>query len=185
MTWIQTASGGRFDLETPCSADVVLEDLAHALSNLCRFNGHARVFYSVAQHSILVAHHLGRFGDVEVERAGLLHDAAEAYLGDVTRPLKRILGEPYARLERAVLERVYEALGLPWPDDAVWALVKREDLTALMTERRDLLPAPPSPWVEDESGLEPWDRPIEALAPGRAAELFLACAAQLGIRGRS
>lgn len=185
MSWIQTAGGGRFDLEAPRAADVALADVAHALSNLCRFNGHCRSFYSVAQHSVLVADALFRFKDREVARAGLLHDAAEAYLGDVARPLKRIVGSVYERLEREVLARVYEALELPWPDDGVWALVKREDVRALMTERRDLLPPPPAPWFEDEAGIEPWEKPIVPLAPADARDRFLWTAAALGLGGVS
>lgn len=184
MSWIQTASGGRFDLEAPRAEDISLGDVAHALSNLCRFNGHCRSFYSVAQHSELVAHALLRF-DRDVARAGLLHDASEAYLGDVVRPLKRIVGGVYERLEREVLARVYEALGLPWPDDAVWALVKREDVRALMTERRDLLPAPPAPWFEDEAGIEPWPEVIVPVGPDAARDRFLWAATSLGLGGAS
>ena len=73
--WIITASGKRFYLRRPTPADIDAGDVAHALAHICRFNGHTREFYSVAQHSILVS----RLLPDELKLAGLLHDAAEAY----------------------------------------------------------------------------------------------------------
>lgn len=181
-TWIQTASGGRFDLAAPRAADVRMGDVAHALSNLCRFGGHVRRFYSVAQHSVLVwrvlEHH-----DLEVQRAALLHDAAEAYVGDVVSPLKRRL-EGYRPLEDLVLRVIFESAGVPFPGADVWALVRGADLRALMTERRDLLPAPPVPWVEDERGAAPWPEPIDPLPPIDAGSEFGDAARALGLWGQ-
>ena len=85
--WIITASGKRFYLRRPTPADIDAGDVAHALAHICRFNGHTREFYSVAQHSILVS----RLLPDELKLAGLLHDAAEAYCGDMVKPLKNCL----------------------------------------------------------------------------------------------
>lgn len=85
--WIQTVSGKRFYLLDPRPEMICLEDIAHALGQLCRFTGHTRQFLSVAEHSVTVSHLLKPFGPA-AELAGLLHDAAEAYIGDVNNPLK-------------------------------------------------------------------------------------------------
>lgn len=96
MTWIQTASGLIVDLVDPDPKTLVIEDIAHALSNICRYTGHTGEFYSVAQHSVLASLHIS---DAKFALAALMHDASEAYLGDVSRPLKRIVGKAYADLE--------------------------------------------------------------------------------------
>jgi len=95
--WFLTASGKRFWPLDPRPEDICIEDIAHALSHICRFGGHVREPYSVAQHSVIVSM------IVKPENAlyGLLHDAAEAYAGDMVRPLKR--GMPaYRSIESAV-----------------------------------------------------------------------------------
>jgi uncharacterized protein len=85
--WVQTVSGKRFYLLDPRPEMITIEDIAHALGQLCRFTGHTRKFLSVAEHSVTVSHLLKPFGPA-AELAGLLHDAAEAYIGDVNNPLK-------------------------------------------------------------------------------------------------
>ncbi len=133
-SWIQTHSGGRFYPLTPRASDVNLDDIAHALSNICRFNGQCSTFYSVAQHSVLVS-------TIVCNRAaiwGLLHDAAEAYICDLPRPMKRAPGmKAYNVAETNVLNVIAEALALPkeMPES-----VKRADIYALATEARDLMP---------------------------------------------
>lgn len=106
-TWIRTASGALFDPYAPRACDVNIRDIAHALSNICRFAGHTRRFYSVAQHSVNVSL---RCSD---PRYGLLHDASEAYLDDIRAPLKRSeVFAGYRTLERGVQSAVYERFGL-------------------------------------------------------------------------
>ena len=85
-TWMQTRSGKRFDFLAPSSDDITLDDIAWALAHQCRFNGHVDKFYSVAEHSIWVS----SFCD-EWKQQALMHDAAEAYVGDVVSPLKQFL----------------------------------------------------------------------------------------------
>jgi hypothetical protein len=123
MSWIQTASGLRVNPFDYRLEDVNHLDIAYALSNLCRFNGHCRPFYSVAQHSVLVSRMLQSEGhDAATCLWGLLHDAAEAYLGDVSRPVKqsalyRYNGETVscATAERRILAIIALNLDLPLP----------------------------------------------------------------------
>jgi hypothetical protein len=140
--WILTTSGRVFPLRDPRPDDVDPRDLAHALSHLCRFGGHAREFYSVAQHCLLVS----RLVPPEFALAGLLHDAAEAYLGDVVSPLKgelyryRLLEERIA----GVIERRFglDSLALSAPE------VVAADRQALAIEVRCFLPVAGPLWSE-------------------------------------
>src|SRR5690606_1860687 len=92
MTWILTHSGYKFDLLNPTAAMVHPADIVHALSMICRFNGHCRRHYSVAQHSLTVVAILALEDRPDDEKlAGLLHDAPEAYISDLTRPLKQAM----------------------------------------------------------------------------------------------
>lgn len=118
-----------------------IEEIAHALSNLCRFTGHVREFYSVAEHSCRVAEQLPD----ELQLAGLLHDAAEAYLGDMATPLKThpFFGSAYRSAERALEQRIGEAFGVDLDHDLIHSADKR----LLATERRDLMPATDEAWL--------------------------------------
>ncbi len=82
--WIQTYTGRKVSFSDPRPEQFAIEDIAHALSQVCRYAGNSRIFYSVAEHSLRVAARL----PPELKLAGLLHDAAEAYLGDVPKPAK-------------------------------------------------------------------------------------------------
>lgn len=144
--WIQTASGRQFWPLDPKSEDVLIEDIAHALAAVNRFNGHAREPFSVAQHSVLVS--------VEMEKEaidsdaldwapralyGLLHDASEAYLCDVPRPLKRLAEfEPYRVAEARLQAVVYLTFGLD-PESEPLSL-KAIDRRMLRTEQKYLMP---------------------------------------------
>ena len=112
----------------PDPADVEIEDIAHHLSLICRYGGGVAGMYSVAEHSVLVGSKAGVYG--------LLHDAAEAYIGDMIRPLKR---EPefafYREVDDRLQEVIYEALGLPSPDSATRAAVKLADNRVMFNER--------------------------------------------------
>src|SRR5688572_16807572 len=93
--YLLTASGIRIDLLGPRPEDVTLPDVAHALARICRYTGHVRsAHYSVAQHSVYVSQHLRDQGHgLGIQRQGLLHDAHEAYTGDVASPIKRAMRE--------------------------------------------------------------------------------------------
>lgn len=144
--FLLTASGVAFDLASPRPHDVVPRDLAHALSRLCRFGGHARTHYSVAQHCVLVS----TLVPPSLALAGLLHDAAEAYVGDVVTPVKRLLAG-FAPVEARVLTAVALRFGVaPGAFDA--PEVVAADRAALLAERAALLPPSPRPWGEDLAG---------------------------------
>lgn len=133
MSWILTHSGRQFDLLAPTAAMISPHDIAHALANLCRFNGHTREHYSVAQHSLIVC-------DLAPEKhqlSALIHDATEAYLGDMTRPLKALMPE-YRNAEQRVWITICDRFNIPQvlPESVI-----RADMVALATERRDNTPA--------------------------------------------
>lgn len=104
--WIYTYSGAQVDLFDPDPATIRLNDIAHSLSNIGRWGGHTTFYWSVAQHSVLVS----MYCEDKDAMAGLFHDAAEAYLGDICRPLKR---SPFFRdyrlvyrnMERVIMEK--------------------------------------------------------------------------------
>lgn len=141
-----TYSGLHVEIDNPRVELITLRDIAHALAMQCRFNGQCREFYSVAQHSVLVADLVADFvgGDGKMQLAALLHDAAEAYLGDAITPLKAIAPE-YRKLEDKWLVAIYNRFGIPtgYRDNKA---IKHADLAALMIERRELLPADPLQW---------------------------------------
>jgi hypothetical protein len=159
---IQLFSGNSFYFNDPKNSCFDITDIAHALSNICRYTGHTRVFYSVAQHSIAVS----LIVPPEHALAGLLHDAAEAFIGDVSRPLKNLLPDYRIiedRVERAVLMR-YGLNELP-------PCVKEADIVMLLaTEQRDLMH--PADWALLD-GIEPLMHIIVPIDPPTAEFMFL------------
>jgi len=150
--WLQTATGLAFWPMDPRASEIKIEDIAHSLSNLCRYLGHTREFYSVAQHSVLVSRAL----PTELRAWGLLHDASEAYLADVPRPIKPYL-TGYREAEDVVEYAIAEAFGLSWPMPAE---VKRVDDAILADEAAQLMATPPHDWGLREPALgikiDPW-----------------------------
>lgn len=163
MTWILTQSGQQFDLLRPTASMIKPVDIAHALSRLCRFNGHTRTHYSVAQHSLIVA----SLVPVEHQLVALLHDATEAYIGDMTRPLKQVLPE-YQYVEQQIWLAVCERFDIP---SDLPACVKKADLIALATERRDLMPEHPSAW-DCLHGIQPMEDTIIPLPAEYASTAY-------------
>ena len=108
--WMQTYTGRQFWPLDPRPEEVVIEDIARALSMQCRFAGHCAKFYSVADHSVRVSMLADENSTLAL--AGLLHDAAEAYVVDVPRPLKRFL-PGYKEIEREVARAIEKRFGLP------------------------------------------------------------------------
>lgn len=161
---IEVFSGGMIDPLAPRPEQIKLVDIAHALSNICRFTGHTRQFYSVAQHSALVA----RLLPPELRLWGLLHDASEAYIADVAQPVKPRL-QNYREIEDRLQRVVCVRFGLRWPMPAE---VLEADLILLATERRDLMPGNSPPW-RPEALPAPMEERIEPLLPRRALRMFL------------
>ncbi len=164
-TYIKTHSGKDFDLIDTTHNDFELEDVAHALSNICRFCGHVKEFYSVAQHSVMVSYL------VEPQNAliGLLHDASEAFVGDVAKPLKELLPD-YKQVEARIEEFVLGRFGIDphnMPAD-----IKRADLIALVTEQRDLMSGPDIDLM-NAHGIEPLAQIIQPVSPAQAKIMFL------------
>ena len=167
---IQTVGGRRVRPLDPTPGDIELEDVAHALSNLCRFGGHSRVFFSVAQHSCLVADAVAESGGSADDTLwALLHDAAEAYLGDLANPLKHsTYGEGYRVAENRLQAAVCARFGLPVEPPE---LVKQVDRAMLASERRALM-VDVWEWPELE-GVEALEVEIEPWPPERARAEFV------------
>jgi hypothetical protein len=129
--WLSTGKVKHFYFLEPKQEDILIEDIAHALSLQCRFGGHCPVFYSVAEHSVRVAGQLFKNNeDINTVLAGLLHDAEEAYLPDIPRPVKHVMPEAkyiYDCLSSAIVEK----FGIRRAD---WKLVKKTDNSACLSE---------------------------------------------------
>ena len=179
--YLQTVSGKWVNPLAPDPEQFDIEDIALALGNLCRFGGHCRTFYSVAQHSVIVSQLVeDRGGDAEDVFAALMHDAAEAYLGDMPHPLKHrsALGAAFKEAEQG-LEAAIEAhfaIRADVPE------VKRADRALLATERR-AFSAERWRWPELD-GVEALDLELTAWPPEEATRTFLARYAELDARRR-
>ncbi len=143
---IITYTGKIFDLLNPSPDMVCIEDIAHSLAYQCRYAGHTQEFYSVAQHCVLMAQNSDLPGD---PMAKLLHDADEAYIGDIARPWKSLLsvqiGHGVGSHHVSVSlfeEEIQDVIGLALGVDLKYsAEVKVSDLRMMATEVRDLMPA--------------------------------------------
>lgn len=160
---IRLLSGHYFDFRYPGASRFTVNDIAHALAHLCRFTGHTRQFYSVAEHSVLAS----RIAPPEHALDALLHDAAEAFIGDVSKPLKALLPE-YQEIEARVAQVICERFGLGWP---MAGAVKHADLAMLQAERQWVLGCREE-WPGLE-GIEPGPPP-EFWSPHVARRRFLA-----------
>lgn len=156
--WISTYSGKFFPLD-PKEDDIHIETIAHALSMLCRFGGHINEFYSVAQHSVLCSDMVPK--DYKLE--ALLHDASEAYLVDMPRPIKGMLPD-YKSLERSIELVIASKFKLPTPMSSI---IKIVDNRMLITEANHLLNESGGAWWKDPNNpnycemfdieINPWD----------------------------
>ena len=140
--WMQTYSGRSFWPLDPHPEDVDIEDIAHALSQICRFTGHCENFYSVAEHCV----HVSYIVPSEDALWGLMHDAAEAYVCDVARPLKRFLTN-YKSIEDAVMVAICDRFGM---GHEMPETVKRADNAMLAAEKEQLMKPAPANWCLPE-----------------------------------
>jgi len=173
--WISTFSGHPIDPLNPEPKRIFRTDIAHALSNQCRFSGHPISFYSVAQHSVLVSKLLQSWDvPLRVRIRGLYHDASEAYLVDMPTPIKRQMPE-YTRAETPLQRMIEDTLfpeyagddDLRHDDDL---LIKKADLILLATEARDLM-SDPKDWKVLRS-VTPLPSRITPVLPVEARRLF-------------
>jgi 5'-deoxynucleotidase YfbR-like HD superfamily hydrolase len=138
--WQRMLSGRRLDLLNPSPLDVEVEDIAHGLARVARWNGQtvgAEIF-SVAQHSLLVEAIAGHL-EPELPNAArltvLLHDAPEYVIGDIISPLKAVIGESYKSVEARLLAAIHLRFGLPaFPSPPLKRLIKRADRQAAFLE---------------------------------------------------
>lgn len=145
MSWMLTASGRKLNPVELDATDITIEDIAAHLAKLCRFTGACRIMWSVAEHSVLVSEIIGeRYpDDFDLQLCGLLHDAPEYVLQDVSTPVKALIAQAYKPIEYAAWWAVASRFGLPLQ---LPRQVEHADLVALATERRDLMPPHPEPW---------------------------------------
>lgn len=183
---IETYTGRFVDTNDPDPNSIALEDIAHALAFTCRYGGHCTRFYSVAEHSVLCSRRMERQGaSLALQMAALHHDDAEAYLGDIPRPLKPLLGVRYVRMTRRMDAAIVKALSLAG-DAANFhdPRVKAADNWALFVEARKLLPSEGRQWWKGGQGADSWDIDLPSrivhpdywlggLAPEAAEELFI------------
>lgn len=189
--WMQTFTGKAFRPWTADVDDIEAEDIARSLSMTCRYNGHVRRFYSVAEHGVLMAEHflaLPYADDADRGRNrhlalwALLHDAAEAYIGDMVRPLKvTAVMEAYRDLDdklTALIALRFGAEGTTIPPE-----VRAADNRILLDEREALLGAPAEPWHQDTQQVQPLGVIIRGTSPRYAESRYLDLLHELSPRG--
>jgi len=177
---ISTASGAIVDVAQPDPDDIRLSDITNALSKICRYAGNVERFYSVAQHSVLVAQHVVRLlarrsmvmeteEFTQLIQAALLHDASEAYTNDVPHPVKVAIGPSFKRLEAGLMDAVAYRFGI----DAEYfnhPILKQADWDLFLAETRILTPDVERPDV-DRSKVA-WNLHFNPLPHDRAKVLF-------------
>ncbi len=181
--WMQTFSGRRFYPLAPRAEDIELADVAHGLAMTCRYGGQSRHYYSVAEHCVIVSEVVERdalFAGLPIATvrawalAALLHDSAEAYIGDMVRPLKH---QPemleFRNAERAIEVEVCRRFSLGAPTGDRTAAIKTVDDRILVDEIHALMPDPSmyAPWLQ---GLEPLGITIVGWSPAQSERQFLA-----------
>ena len=175
VDWIETYTGKKFYPQNPNHADIDIMDVAHSLSNRCRFSGATYKFYSVAQHSV----HICEFVPAEYKLEALLHDAAEAYFPDIPSPLKPFLPDLLlfeAKIHKAVAARF--SLEYPWPE-----IVIEIDREIVADEARCLLPSQGEGWLGERVGFAKAIIPWEPRAAERAfLDKYQECVADRGER---
>lgn len=166
--WIQTYTRRMVDIVHPQASDIDIRDIAHALSNLCRFNGHTRKFYSVAQHCV----HASEWVAAPAALPALLHDAAEYCLTDVPSPIKPLLGDTYKHLTQRLEVAIFERFGVDHHTRSWEAEVKRVDLALGLAEAQQLMSWPPVRWWWEDA-TAPLDIVIKPWSPDVSERRFL------------
>jgi hypothetical protein len=190
---MQTYSGRAFVIANPTPDQICLEDIARSLSHQCRFAGHCLKYYSVAEHCVHVCNRVQELiGVTEVNEGqrlalslALLHDAAEAYLLDMPRPLKYEEGmDFYRELHKKTLAVIWEKFDLPNKrDESVLFLdvigkIRQADNELLATEAKQIMAPPPMAW---DPLPDPLDFELPCWGPERAYGVFMKQAEALGL----
>jgi uncharacterized protein len=163
-SFVQTYTGKPFFPLDPSPYLIDIEDIAHSLSMLCRYNGHVRRFYSVAEHCVVLSHTV----DPEHARWALLHDAAEAYIGDMVWPLKEEIPE-FKQVEAGIMGAICARFDL---DPVQPEQVTEHDRRIVIDERDSLMALGYRPWPALE-GFAPLRVTLEGWDPARASSEYL------------
>jgi|ERR1700677_603715 len=164
--WIQTYSGGQFHILDPQQDEIAIVDIGHALAMLCRFTGHVRRFYSIAEHSVLGS----RLVPQKDALWFLLHDSSEAYINDINRPLKHFtgIGSEYIPVESKIMGAICQKFRLPQEEPTS---IKKIDNAMLFAEKEQLLA--PLEWDAKWGDIKPADVKVKCWAPEVAEVEFL------------
>lgn len=167
--WLQTYTGKMFFPMDPRPEEIDINDIAGALSKACRYGGHCKHFYSVAEHSVLMS----QIAKKDDKLAALLHDASEAYLADIPRPVKPYL-ENYASIENGIMWAISKKFGFAWP---LPPSVKELDNNMLADECQQIMEKIPHRWNMGFG--KPMGVKVQLWAPEQAEAEFLAQFAKL------
>jgi uncharacterized protein len=167
--WKQTFSGKQVDFINPDPEQLCIEDIAHALAHTCRYTGHTQYFYSTAEHSIILVNYIwSNLGYSKQDQfTMLMHDAAEAFLGDISSPLKALLPD-YKKIEKNFEKVLANKFGFeyPLPDR-----LKQLDKRIILDEVKYLFAESVGNWEHDD--YEPLNVEIAGLSPDQAKRKFL------------
>jgi uncharacterized protein len=168
MSKTHSFTGREIRFDHPEQIDVCIEDIAHSLSLICRFNGHCHEFYSVAQHSVFVSSLL----DDEHALPGLMHDAAEAYIGDIIVPVRETFGaHRIDQVEQAIAWRIQEVLEISdWTNNPV---VYAADKQMLAIEVQSLMHSNALNWPDVRNARVDPTRQCRSWHPTHAEHQFL------------
>lgn len=172
--WMITSTGRAFYPLQPRVQDLHSIDIAHSLSMQCRYGGHTKRFYSVAEHCVLMSYAV----PAQDAAWALLHDATEAYVSDVISPIKRELPQ-FREIEEQVMECIVDKYKLG--TYAMPASVVAADLRILLDERAELLPPSRMRWRDEIENLTPLGVPIEGWSPELAEDRYLARMVELDL----
>lgn len=162
-SWIQTYTGGIFHPLDPRPEELRIADISAALAKTCRYSGHCTKFYSVAEHSVLMA----GIAPAHLKFTALMHDASEAYLADIPRPIKPHL-PGYYEMEDRLMRVISTRYGFEWP---LPPEVKQLDNCMLTDEREQNMAPPPKPWDVYEQ-VEPVGVKLKFWTPAEASWHF-------------
>lgn len=170
-SFITTRSGINFYPFAPREEQIEIEDIAWGLSHLCRYTGHTPFLYSVGHHSVLVSDYLEEKYGLSAGYAGLLHDAAEAYINDLATPLKRHLKE-FNEVEETIMAAVMRKFGI---DPLCMSYVHEGDQTLFLTEAKELMDNPDWASVRllHDQGLRPLEWKFREVSPAEVRRQFL------------